>query len=88
MFIFNLFSVGFSSLCHSVAFVLCTFFLLWNRKLYVSTTERFIQTGKMKLNQILFKIWERIYYALKKGVSSFMKKGVGSVYEKITKKWQ
>ena len=47
-----------------------------------------MQTGKMKLNQILFKIWERIYYALKKGVSSFMKKGVGSVYEKITKKWQ
>ena len=60
MFIFNSFSLGFSSFCHSVVFVSCIFCL----KLLCLRNEALIQRGA-KLNQML-KIFEDVFIMLKK----------------------
>ena len=48
MFIFNLFSVGSSSLCHSVVFVLLIFSFCKTENFYVSEVWRLRQRGKNK----------------------------------------
>ena len=75
MFIFNSFSLGFSSLCHSVVFVLGIFFLMWNRKLLSLQQSVWDKNEKTKPNQ------------MKKEVTSCMEKGLSSVDEKVAEKW-
>ena len=65
MSIFNSFSVGFSSLCHSVVFVLCIFSFLKTESFYVSVTEL---SDKEKINESksksdVNKHMKTIYYA-------------------------
>ena len=74
MFIFNSFSVGFSSLCHSFVFDLCIFFFRKTKKFYVSAMKRLRQGGKKSnVNKIM-----RTYLLC-------MNKGGSSVDEKITR---
>ena len=74
MFIFNLFTAGFSLLCHSVAFILC-FFPFVKQK---TVTERVRQRGKSEAKSNVNKN-TRTYLLC-------MKKGMSSVDEKILKK--
>ena len=46
MLIFNPFSVGFNSLCHSAVLVLRIFTIHKTENLYMSPTEHLKQTGK------------------------------------------
>ena len=78
MLIFNSFSVGFSSLCHSVVFVLCFFSFLETEKLYVSAVERLRQKGKTETKSNVNENMKTYLLCMKKGASS--------VAEKITNK--
>ena len=78
MSIFNSFLVGFSSLSHSVAFVLCVFSFRKTENFCVSTTERLRQRGKSETKSRANKNL-RTYLLC-------MKKGIYSVDDKITKK--
>ena len=72
MFIFNLFSVGFSLLCHSVVFALCFFSFVKQKT--VTLHVRLREKSETKSNKNT-----RTYFL-------YMKKGVSSTNEKISQK--
>ena len=74
MFIFNSFSVGFISLCHSVAFVLRIFSFRATANFYVSAKECLRQRGKNETKSNVNKNMGKYLLCMKKGVSSCMKK--------------
>ena len=79
MFIFNSFSVVLSSLCLSVAFVLCIFSFRETEIIYVAATEHLKQRGENETKSNVDKNMRPYLLSMKKGVSSCMKKGVSSV---------
>ena len=78
MLIFNFFSLGFSSLCHSVVFVLFIFSFCKIENFYVSTMDRLRQRRKNETKSNVNKI-------MKTYLVSYMKKSVSSIDEKITR---
>ena len=56
MFIFNLFSVSFSSLCHSVVFVLCIFSFRKTENCYASAMAHLRQRRKNETKSNVNKI--------------------------------
>ena len=58
MFIFNLFSVGFSSFCHLVVFILCILSFRKTEIFYASITERLRERGK---NETRLNVKEDVY---------------------------
>ena len=78
MFILNSFSIGFSSLFHSVVFVVCIFSFRKTERFYASATERLRQRGKIEIRSNVNKNM-RMYLLC-------MKKDGSSVDEKVIKK--
>ena len=78
MFIFNSFLVGFSSLCHSVAFVLYILSFRKRESPCVSAMERLRQNRKIETKSNVNKIMSTYLLCMKKSVSC-------SVDEKITR---
>ena len=58
MFIFNSFSLGFSSLCHAVLLVLNIFLFCETDNFYVSAMERLRQRGRNETKSVLKKYKE------------------------------
>ena len=78
MFIFNLFSVGFSSLCHSAVFVLYIFSFCKTENFYVCAMARLRQREKIETKSNVNKI-------MRKFLVLCIKIGVSSIDEKITR---
>ena len=66
MFFFNSFLVGFSSLCHSVVFVLCNFFSPKTEIFYVFAMERLRQRGKNETKSNVNKTMRTYLLCIKK----------------------
>ena len=80
MFIFNLFSVGFNTLCHLIVFLCCAFFPFLKQETFACLCTKCLkQRGQ---NETKCNVNENMKRYLP------CKKGVSSVDKKITKKCQ